>query len=321
MRASRQFFPGVHALRAIAATMVVIEHAGFVAKDYSWIGFTIPHFSYGRIGVILFFAISGFVIALQRTKPVSLFVAHRLLRIYPSYWLALCVSAIAFAAAGLPVYAGPSAILLYPWTAGEGGMWIPYWSLAFEMVFYALAAAAFGFRSSDRTLTIIALLWILAVNLFAANPHNSDEYAFPGAWILLSAAVQVFPMGLICGIHFERFRRAGRWPYLLAAATAFAAGIPFAELTVAKILMLGISSCCLILAVADLNIRSRVVGRLGDTSYGIYLMHFPAMMVAAAAAPLLGFAWFFIIGMASGTMFGMLDHQMYGRLVARLDRR
>jgi exopolysaccharide production protein ExoZ len=321
MSPPRQFFPGIHALRAIAATLVVIEHAAYVANDYSWISFVGPHFSYGRIGVILFFAISGFVIALQRTKPVGIFITHRLLRIYPSYWIALIVSAIAFTAVGLPVYAGPSAILLYPWTGSEGGMWIPYWSLAFEMVFYALAAVAFGSRMSDRTLTMAAVLWIVAVNLFAGNPADSTVYAFPGAWILLSAAVQVFPMGLICGIHFERLSHVGRWPYLLACAIAFAGSIPFAELTVAKILMLGISSSCLILAVADLNIRSRVVNLFGNASYGIYLVHFPAMIFAAAIAPLLGFAWFFLIGIASGTVFGSLDHAMYRRVTARIDWR
>jgi exopolysaccharide production protein ExoZ len=59
-------------------------------------------------------------------------------------------------------------------------------------------------RLSDRTLTIVAVLWIVAVNLFAANPTDM-EYEFPGPTILLCAAVQVFPMGLICGIISRGF--------------------------------------------------------------------------------------------------------------------
>jgi peptidoglycan/LPS O-acetylase OafA/YrhL len=312
------FFPGIHALRAAAATLVVLEHAFFVAGDYSLFGVSmvIPYVFYGRVGVILFFAISGFVIALQRTRPVHVFITHRLLRIYPGYWLALTTAAIAFTAVGLPASAGLSTILLYPSAKSEGGMWIPYWTLAFEMTFYALAALAFAFRLSDRMLTVLALAWIVVVNLFASNPHNPDEYAFPGAWILVSSAVQVFPMGLICGIHFERLRRLGRWPYLLGSALAFAGSIPFAELTVARLLMHGISASCLILAAADLNIRNRIVMRLGDASYGIYLLHFPAMMCCAALSPSHGFVWFLLIGMASGTAFGLLDHTLYRWLTA-----
>jgi peptidoglycan/LPS O-acetylase OafA/YrhL len=316
----KPFFPGIHALRAGAAVLVVIEHAGFVAKDYSWISFVGPYFSYGRIGVVLFFAISGFVIALQRTKPVGVFVLHRLLRIYPSYWLAMMLAAVMLAAAGHHVSANAAAIFLYPSKLSDGSLQIPYWTLAYEMTFYTLAAIAFACRLSDRALTVIALLWIVAVNLFAPDPADSTEYAFPGRSILLSAAVQVFPMGLICGIHFERLKRAGRWPYVIACVIAFAGSAYFAELTVTKLLLHGLSSCGLILAVADLNIRSRIVETLGNASYGIYLVHFPAMVFAEALSPSHGFPWFLSIGLASGTLFGVLDHEMYGRMVDRASK-
>ncbi len=321
MSDARQFFPGIHALRAIAATLVVVAHAASIAKDYSWIDFTHPYFYHGRMGVILFFAISGFVIALQRRKPVGLFVGHRLLRIYPTYWLALVVAAIAFKAAGLPGGVGPSAILLYPATTSDGGMWIPYWSLVFEMMFYALAAIAFGYRLSDRTLTVLAIAWIVAVNLFASNPRDANEYTFPGAWILLSSVVQVLPIGLLCGIHFERLRSFGRWPWLAGAALAFLASFPLEELSVPKLFAFGVSASCVVVAVADIDLKSRAINLLGDASYGIYLMHFPAIMVAQAIAPSLGFASYLAIGMTAGILYGMLDHAMYRRIVVSLNRR
>jgi peptidoglycan/LPS O-acetylase OafA/YrhL len=319
MATSRQFFPGIHALRAIAATFVVIQHAGFAAKDYFVFGYDIDndYFVWGRVGVILFFAISGFVIALHRARPVGIFVVHRLLRIYPTYWLAMILAAAATAALQQPVVTGLSSILLYPAATSISTLWIPYWTLAYELTFYTLAAAVFLLRLSDRTLTILALLWIAAVNLFANNPTDI-EYELPGRSILLSAAVQVFPMGLICGIHFERFKRAGRWPYLVACVITFAGSMPLQELTVIKLLMHGISSCCLILAIADIDIRSRVVELLGNASYGIYLMHFPAMMFAAAVSPSHGIFWFFALGMASGTLYGLFDHWLYRRMTVQM---
>jgi peptidoglycan/LPS O-acetylase OafA/YrhL len=177
----------------------------------------------GRIGIILFFAISGFVIALQRRKPISTFVLHRLLRIYPSYWLATIVAAVMLGAAGLPVSVTAESMLLYPSTTYDPTSAIPYWTLIFEMTFYTLAAVAFSFRLSDHALTLVAVTWILAVNVIS-HPISHVEYYFPGRWILLSPEVQVFPMGLACGIHFERMKKIGRWPYIAAAACAFLAG-------------------------------------------------------------------------------------------------
>jgi peptidoglycan/LPS O-acetylase OafA/YrhL len=318
----RTFFPGIHALRFLAAVLVVLEHAAYVSKDYTLLGYSIaqPYFSYGRVGVILFFAISGFVIALQRKKAVGVFIVHRLLRIYPSYWIALLTAALAFYLVGRPVAGlGPAPILLFPTSTASDTFAIPYWTLVFEMVFYALAALAFGIRLSDRTLTILSVVWIVAVNLFGQNPADSMEYAFPGTAILLSSAVQVFPMGLICGIHFEKLRRFGRWPYVAAAALAFLASVPFAELSASKILALGISASCLIVAVADLaGAKTHAVRWLGDASYGIYLLHFPAMFAAAQISRGGGLLWFFAVGLGCGVLFGLFDRTLYRRLVSRL---
>jgi peptidoglycan/LPS O-acetylase OafA/YrhL len=324
----RTFFPGIHALRFLAAVLVVLEHAAYVSKDYALLGYSIaqPYFSYGRVGVILFFAISGFVIALQRKKPVGEFIAHRLLRIYPSYWLATAVAAVLFWLVGRYIqWPGIASILLYPSGIGDNLFTIPYWTLTFEMTFYTLATLAFASRLSDRTLTVVAVLWIIAVNLFAPAATGNYvldvvAYSSPGLPnILWSVVVQVFPMGLICGIHFEKLRRFGRWPYVAAAALAFLASVPFAELSASKILALGISASCLIVAVADLaGAKSHAVRWLGDASYGIYLLHFPAMFAAAQISGGGGLLWFFAVGLGCGFAFGLFDRTLYRWMVSRL---
>jgi peptidoglycan/LPS O-acetylase OafA/YrhL len=318
MAEPRAFFPGIHALRTVAATLVVIEHAYFVANGYVPMS---ARFSCGTDGVILFFAISGFVISLQRKKPVAEFVIHRLLRIYPSYWLAMILAAAALALVRLPVSSSASSILLYPSAVSDSSLAIPYWTLIFEMLFYALAAVSFWLRLSDGWLTIIAVLWVVIVNVVAAEPTVA-AYTFPGfPSILWSPAVQAFPMGLICGIHFDRLKRAGRWPYTIVAMIAFAASLAFAPYSSHALLSLGISASCLILALADLDIRSRVVAVSGDASYGIYLMHFPTIIVAARISPAHGLLWFLAIGMSAGMVFGLFDRRMHKTLATSAWRR
>jgi exopolysaccharide production protein ExoZ len=311
MADSKRFFPGVHALRGLAAILVVIEHAGYVWNDYTPLGFA----PFGVVGVVLFFAISGFVIALQRAKPVITFIRHRVLRIYPSYWLAMIVAAAALASLKQPVSAIPSSILLFPSGISDSSLTIPYWTLAFEMTFYALAAVAFASRISDRILTTIAILWIALVNVVALAP-TVGSYTFPGLpSILWSPATQVFPMGIICGIHFERLKRLPRWIFPLACLVAFILSFPFSDFSSKKLLFLGLAASCLILTLADLDIRTRSVLALGDASYGIYLMHFPAMIFAAHISRSHSFMWFFTIGIAAGYIFGLIDCRLYRRLI------
>lgn len=316
MTASPRFFGGIHALRAVAAILVVGEHAVYVANHYTPIRMT-------SFGVILFFAISGFVIALQRKKDWTDFIQHRLLRIYPSYWLAMIVAAAGLAAIGSPVGASPSSLLLYPSTVSNSSLTIPYWTLAFEITFYALASVAYRARLSDRSLTILAVIWILIVNLVAASP-DVGRYTFPGfPGILWSPAVQVFPMGVICGIHFDYFRKMHRLTGLSIGLVAFCVSFAFPDFTSQKLLCLGVAAASLLLAVADVDPKSRLAATLGDASYGIYLLHFPAIIFAVRVLRVQGLAWlplYFAVGLAAGYAFGLVDCRIYRWLAANSSR-
>src|SRR6478752_2117782 len=78
-------------LRAIAAISVVLCHASYylmAARGDSWLWNIFGRA--GLFGVMLFFAISGYLMAQLAPGATSLrFMSHRLIRIYPPYWLAL----------------------------------------------------------------------------------------------------------------------------------------------------------------------------------------------------------------------------------------
>lgn len=137
-------FGGFEALRALAASMVVLHHATSIAGPQR-AGRLLTLASVMDGGVALFFVLSGFLIyrpfvaALVDGRPVQSTVAfwwRRVLRIVPAYWLALS----AFWALGLfdlgdlwwRYY-----LFLQPFDrlTALGGI-VPAWSLSTEMTFY-----------------------------------------------------------------------------------------------------------------------------------------------------------------------------------------
>ena len=307
---AKQFFSGVHGLRAAAALLVLFSHALYFANDHVA---TPGQVWLGRAGVFIFFAISGFVIALQRRKPVASFITHRAIRIYPAYWIALALEAALFAAIGFPASVTPDVLLLYPTVPHALATSIPYWTLTFEVTFYFVAAVLFSLRLSDRQLTAFSLLWIAAINLIGAEPLSEAAFGFPGPAILLSPAMQVLPLGLICGIHFERLRQVRRASWLAVALGGLTLSYVLPDLTNARVLSLGIGAAGLLIALADGHIPSPV-RRLGDASYGIYLVHVPIMVALSPAA---GLMWLTIAAFAGGTLYGLFDFWLYGWLVSR----
>ena len=77
--APNAFYPGIHALRGIAAVLVVVEHGGLFATQAVGVPFTnLLKIDFGALGVLTFFIISGFVmsrIAADEAEILSIVVA------------------------------------------------------------------------------------------------------------------------------------------------------------------------------------------------------------------------------------------------------
>lgn len=317
-----RYFGGIQGLRAIAAFLVVIQHAIFCA--YVWRGDAYPDpppVRLGAIGVTLFFAISGFVIALNRHRPVGRFAAHRLLRIYPAYWIAAGLTLCLLAFSLQPAKISMAAFFLWP-TRHPVDLIIPYWTLIYEMIFYAIAVVLFFFRLGDRALTLLACLWIGIINVSGYVPADATEFTFPAFRLLISPITQVLPLGFICGVHFDKIVERTRVGWLLGfVPVGCGISLLFPEFSSFRFLALGISACLVILALAARRVKSSVPLMLGDASYGIYLMHFPLMLLVAPYATNLtfigAFTMFVCVGAIGGVGFGLLEyHLVYKRLVA-----
>ena len=96
-------------LRGIASIAVVLFHFTF-GYDNGLKSFNANHiyFTYGRMGVQLFFLISGFVIlmTLDNSKNIKDFVISRFSRLYPSYWCSILFTVIFISLFGAPFQLG-----------------------------------------------------------------------------------------------------------------------------------------------------------------------------------------------------------------------
>jgi peptidoglycan/LPS O-acetylase OafA/YrhL len=95
-------FPGLDALRAIAALGVLFSHSAYTsgATAHAWYG---PLMAQGVSGVTVFFVLSGFLLYrpflaadVDGLRPIALrdYARRRALRIIPAYWLALTAIAL-----------------------------------------------------------------------------------------------------------------------------------------------------------------------------------------------------------------------------------
>src|SRR5262245_47244671 len=79
--------------RGIAALVVLFEH-GLEQCIPHYLDWSLPRLNLGRIGVLLFFLISGFIIpaSLEQGGSQARFWLRRLFRLFPLYWFTIAVA-------------------------------------------------------------------------------------------------------------------------------------------------------------------------------------------------------------------------------------
>lgn len=294
----------VQVLRALAALTVAFGHAQHDAKVQALklgAGFERVHLLPWGAGVDLFFVISGFIMVhaserlFGRADAPARFLARRLARIVPLYWLFtalyLLVLVRAHMAEGrsLPDLADVAASFAF-WPTDAFGDGVPRpvytlgWTLNYEMFFYALFALFVGLPRGRAVACVAAALGGLVV-LGAALPL---EAAAPFFWTRPIVLEFALGMGLAL-LH----RRGILLPLavrlaLLTAGTALLVLDPMASGAQAmdwitpndllRVLGWGVPAAA-IMAACVLAPRGRpsAIGRvgsaLGDASYALYLVH------------------------------------------------
>jgi len=205
--------PSLDGLRALAALMVVVGHAGKVLQ----VGRHLPFGSgvidvWGPVGVTVFFVLSGFLITRllvqdrreSATIHLRAFYVRRAFRILPAYWVYM--AAIAVMARGHLVLASPSGFtrsLTFTTDYLNPHSWVMNhsWSLSVEEQFYLvwpiLLMAAGEKRARLVAQWLIVIAPLLRVFTFYATPglrpsitamfHLRADALMIGSWAALES--------------------------------------------------------------------------------------------------------------------------------------
>jgi peptidoglycan/LPS O-acetylase OafA/YrhL len=233
---------GVHigaldGIRGLAVLLVLVFHYGRSARSAGFQNYFLSASEFGWIGVDLFFVLSGFLItgilydARGSGRYFRNFYARRSLRIFPLYFLALCV-VLALAAwwpgAGVWPDLNPlwfvfylSNVAMIAQTPHDAGILSHFWSLAIEEHFY-LAWPAVVLLATRRQLIAIAV-GVVVVSLFARLLLRLSGAASPDTlYFLTPFRLDALAVGAICSLAVRG--RGGLAPLILPAWLAMLGG-------------------------------------------------------------------------------------------------
>lgn len=303
--------PSLDGLRAIAILIVVVAHTTSALRaglSYD----PLAPYEVGRVGVQLFFVISGFLITglllreHQRTGQINLrrFYVRRAFRILPAYYAYLLFIAAIEAIHPIVKVSWNALILdafyLSNWLVNPGSLILHLWSLGVEEQFYLIWPALLLLLGVKRSTGVLIALLIAGPIVrgiaFAGIPvWRTDRAIFSGADFLA--------VGCLLAIHGPWLRQQ-KWYHRLRSSAAMLSipltvAITYFDRTRAYA-YIGASIEAVLLGLTldwcvanSASIAGRVlnwapVRYVGVLSYSLYLWHFVWINVQFARSP---FRW------------------------------
>ncbi|KJC50923.1 acetyltransferase [Bradyrhizobium sp. LTSP885] len=285
--------PALDLMRVAAVGAVILYHYGFwgpASNDgvtqvaLPWLT---PIAQYGFLGVPVFFAISGFVIAYsaEGRTPVGFAIA-RFSRIYPTFVICMTLTFLATLVLGR----GHFQVTSGQWLAnlfiaapmfGQPYVDAAYWSLVIEVVFYAWVTALLALGLFPRRIDVIILAW-LAITF--VNELTIDAPLFEKLFMADDSGF--FAVGLLIYEHY-RGRRDAKLYGLLALALGTAVfqavhklerldvhtGGSFDPRIVAAICVVSLGIVFLATRIKSIPLPRVLVVAAGGITYPLYLLH------------------------------------------------
>jgi peptidoglycan/LPS O-acetylase OafA/YrhL len=162
----------IDTLRGIAVLAVLFQHVLEVIVQkhptgaYYWvfhdaIGY---YMNFGRFGVVLFFFVSGFVIPFSfpnSATPVRDFTISRFFRLYPAYWTSMLIglaTMLVLESKAYPLWQIVANVTMLQTFVNIPNLWVFYWTLAIELLFYVGCTILFAMGLLNRPLTAVGIV-------------------------------------------------------------------------------------------------------------------------------------------------------------------
>ena len=289
------YFRKLQVLRGLAALAVVLYHAHeylimISGKPDTWCRFFDVRFS---MGAWFFFVLSGFLMAYLIDTGPDRFLVRRLVRIYPTYWLAvlaaIALKLVLFDSVSTPYFL--RGLSLLPQDQPVGYVLGIEWTLVYEVFFY-FACAAFAFKPTRRFFPAFLGAWGLTI-VVAQSSFGTRTLMIPHpSQLPLSLFNLLFISG---GLGYHAWKRVGRPNHWVAAVGGLAgvAGLVVAGSIASELwsfLLRGAGFASIIVAAATLDRKPREAGgpsfleKFGDYSYALYLVHVPVITIVLVEA-------------------------------------
>lgn len=308
--ATRERLSGLDGIRGLAAVYVVVNHIfertfpGYpVDRAPFWAGW----FIYGRFAVVVFIVLSGFSLALSparhgwRLESVSRFAGRRARRILPAYLAALAFSlAVAWLVVPQPGQGKPDAKsvvvngLLVQNLVHARSPNRSFWSMAVEAQLYVAFPLLLLLVRRAGALAMVAAVTLIVAAVGIVGPHDPRLHTF----VIQSPPdlAALFALGIAAaGIVASQVRRGWPWGWLaLGAAAPVLLTIAWrgSRWTLSPThllwvdLAVGPAVACLLAGLATGRaafllrlLDSRPIRSLGLSSYSLYLLHGPIVVV------------------------------------------
>lgn len=295
----------IQILRGIAALFVVFYHVYLIGADNNYLGVKVfEDFSQpGKLGVNLFFVLSGFIICFAHSSDfgksdrILSYIKKRVIRIYPPYWVfSAFYIAAAYAGLGYADFEWSFSNLFSSFALFQFNQELSLplkvgWTLFYEMLFYFIFIAVFF---SAKMTAVLFMIWA-AVLAFLAIRGVDTDYRLLASWNLN------FLAGCAAYYIYSRSSKPIAYPSVLVGLLGIAYGIysadfdssPLSQSNVISMFSLAIGFGALVLGLALLDrfftsARGGFFAMLGDASYSIYLVHSAAVSLFYIVAKRIG---------------------------------
>lgn len=282
-------------LRGLAALAVIYFHVAEFALKNNRVYYDLEKsifviftqwFDLGKIAVVVFFAISGFVIPFSllkpRERPLLHFFISRFFRLYPAYWVSIAAGAIVLyylINRSLDASTVIANVTMLQQFFGYENIIGVYWTLQIELVFYGLSVVLFMLGWLDRPSFVAGILTgLLMTALLLAALRHETGISLP---VALPLGLAVMFWGLLWRMTVDRDHASRRlflystffilFMILPISVLAYSADTGFGETWYKYVISYWMAMFIFAFFTVYVKIAHPLFVYLGTVSYSLYL--------------------------------------------------